>query len=397
MNITDIKAISKRWQPKIKALRRQLHKYPETSPALSQTHDIIIDKLKPCRLTQIKLKHSQSLCFELKGELAGPTLLFCANMCGTALMDHSHESYHSMMPGFTHSEANHDAEVANLIGLMWSFHKHKKSLHGNIRILFLADDIDSTSSLRELQQHVFKDIKYATHFEFCNRYHNDRIYYAYDYSKPRIDHFSIAYRDNPNYGQIKSNKTVFMASKLITQLPIIIKQTLGELTPIGFKFTKINAHDAYNIQPNHIEIEGNLYTYDKELANATFSLLSDLVQNQMLGPSAVIKTNMIYPPLYNDTNWMNQLLPIVGQLLDEQSLVEHPIPMLTNSHFSIISESVPSVQLTIGAQKFPFDDQNTNLFEERCLVLALEASLSIVSQYQDRGDNILKGKFESAN
>lgn len=397
MNITEIKAMSRRWQPKLKALRRQLHQYPETSPNLTHTHEIIFDKLKPCKLKQILLKHSQSLCFDLKGDLPGPNLLFCANMAGTSLMDYTKDAYHSMIPGFTHSEVNNDAEIASLIGLIWCMHKQRKTLNGTLRILFMADDINSTSSLRELQQHVFKDIKYATHFEFCNRYPKDRIYYAYDYSKPRIDHFSIAYRDNPNLSQIKSNKTVFMASKLVTQLPIIIKQSLGELTPVGFKFNKINAQDAHNIQPDHIEIEGHLYTYDKEMANATFSLISDLVQNQMLGPSALVKTAMIYPPLYNDTNWMNQLLPIVGQLLDEQNLIEHPIPMLTNSNFSIISESIPSVQLTLGTQKFPFDEQSTNLFEESCLSLALNASLSIICHFQDRGDNVLHAKFDGAS
>ena len=106
---------------------------------------------------------------------------------------------------------------------------------------------------------------------------------------------------------------------------------------------------------------------------------------------------MIYPPLYNDTNWMNQLLPIVGQLLDEQNLIEHPIPMLTNSNFSIISESIPSVQLTLGTQKFPFDEQSTNLFEESCLSLALNASLSIICHFQDRGDNVLHAKFDGAS
>ncbi|MDG2348453.1 MAG: hypothetical protein P8L77_03210 [Gammaproteobacteria bacterium] len=396
MNTNEIFATTKNWLPKLKALRRQLHKYPETAPTFTQTHKIILDKLKSCKLKQIKLQHSHSLCFELQGDLSGPTLLFCANMSGTALMDHSKENFHSLVPGYTHSEQNHDAEITSLIGLMWCAQKLKSTLHGNIRILFMADDINSTSSLRELQQNVFNDIKYATHFEFSNRYHYQRIYYSYDYSKPRIDQFNIAYRDNPSQAQIKSNKTVFMASKLVTQLPIIIKQSLGELTPVGFKFTKIHAQDAHNIQPNHIEIEGNLYTYDKELANATFSLITDLVQNQMLGPSAVISTQMAYPPLYNDTNWMNQLLPMVSQLVDEQSLIEHPIPMLTNSHFSIISESIPSVQLTLGTQKFPFDEVSSNTFEESCLSLGLSALLSIVCHYQDRGNNVLTAKFDGA-
>lgn len=397
LNLQEIKAATKPWHPKLKALRRQLHQYPESSPSLAHTHEIIQDKLKSCRLKQIPLKHSQSLCFELQGSHPGPTLLFCANMCGTALMDHTNDVYHSMIPGFTHSEMNHDAEMASLIALMWCAHKIKKNLHGNIRILFMADDIDSTSSLRELQQNVFNNVKYASHFEFCNRYHSERIYYAYDYSKPRIDQFSIAYRDHPHFGQIKTNKTVFMASKLVTQLPIIIKQSLGELTPIGFKFTKINAQDAHNIQPHHIEIEGNLYTYDKELANATFTLINDLVQNQMLGPSAIVKTSMVYPPLYNDTYWMNQVLPLVSQLVDDQNLIEHPIPMLTNSNFSIISESLPSVQLTLGTQKYPFDEQANTHFEESCLSLALNAMLNVVCAYQDRGNNVLHAKFDGTS
>ena len=148
LNLQEIKAATKPWHPKLKALRRQLHKYPESSPSLAHTHEIIQDKLKSCRLKQIPLKHSQSLCFELQGSHPGPTLLFCANMCGTALMDHTNDVYHSMIPGFTHSEMNHDAEMASLIALMWCAHKIKKNLHGNIRILFMADDIDSTSSLK---------------------------------------------------------------------------------------------------------------------------------------------------------------------------------------------------------------------------------------------------------
>ena len=128
MNINEIYATTKHWQPKLRALRRQLHKYPEIAPSLTQTQQIILDKLKPCKLNQIYLKDTHSLCFELKGDLPGPTLLFCANMSGTALMDHTKENFHSLIPGFTHSEENHDAEMASLIGLMWCIHKQKKNI-----------------------------------------------------------------------------------------------------------------------------------------------------------------------------------------------------------------------------------------------------------------------------
>lgn len=394
LNPTEIKHLTQKWLPKLVAFRQQLHQRPETTPQLQQTLDLLKDKLAGCELTNIPLKHSRSLCMSLTGKEPGPTILFCANMAGSPLMDRDTDACHSLIPGFTHTKCNHDAEMATVVSLIWAIQKLKDKLAGTIKILFMADDINTVSSLRELQQSVLKNVKFAVHFEFSNRYHSQRIYYQYDYSKPRIDQFSIAYRDNPTYNEIKSNKTVFMAAKLVTQLPIIIKQTLGELTPIGFKFTKIHAQDAFNIQPHMIEIEGNLYTYDKELANATLTLITDLIQTQMLGPSAVLKSNMCYPPLYNDTSAMNQVLPIVSQFVNDQDLIEHPIPMLTNSNFSIISESIPSVELSFGTQSTVKENTSSHPFDESVLALALNACTAIVCQQMNRDDNVLHAKFD---
>lgn len=394
ITITEIINLSKKFQPKLSALRKKLHHYPETSPRFAQTHELIQDQLKKCKLINIPLKQSESLCFELQGAHPGPTLLFCANMNGLPIMDLTASSYCSKIHGFSHAEANHDAEIATMIGLLCCAHKLKKQLCGNIRVLFIADDIQSSTSLRELQQSVFKSVNFATHFEFSNRYHSHRIYYQYEYTKPRIDAFTINYRDSTPQPPLQANKSVFIAAKFVTQLPTILKQTMGELTPIGVRFSKIHAEDAHNIQPHHIELEGQLYTYDKELAQATLTIMDDLIRNQMLGPSAILKSTLLFPPLYNDTTWLNQLLPTIGQYVNEQDFIEHPIPVLTNSHFSIISESLPSAEITFGTQKVSLNENNTQHFEESCLSLALRSALSIICQQQHRGDNILHAQFD---
>ena len=64
----DITKQCTQWQPKLAALRRQLHQFPEITPNLSQTKSLLIDYLASLPLKRQTVKNNNTLCFDLKGK-----------------------------------------------------------------------------------------------------------------------------------------------------------------------------------------------------------------------------------------------------------------------------------------------------------------------------------------
>lgn len=383
--------IAKQMRPRLTNLRHEFAQHPEVAPGLHHTRAKITKQFKKTPWTPITLTHSESLCYELHTGKPGPQLLFCANAYGTALMDQDTQKQHSHILGFTHRIHNHDAEITTLIGLGRILSRFEEHLCGTIRLLFIADDILNLGAYHELNQKVFNTMRYATNFEFSNRYYDQRIYYQYEFSKPRIDELDISFRDHT------STQTILMAAKLITQLPNLLRQTLGDLTPLSLKFNKIHASEARSIHPNTIDISGRLYSYDKDLTYAAVDIITDLVQRQMLGQEALIQTRPYLPTLYNDTHWLNQLLPILEQLVSAEHLIETPIPCLENNYFAVISETMACVQLTLGTRKVGEESSASPVFQDSCMSVALAAALGIIFRYINKDHNVVSGQFDGGN
>lgn len=393
--VPDLKTcirIAKQMRPRLTSLRKHFSQYPEVAPGLHHTRSKIMTEFEKTKWQAINLTQSESLCYEWHTGKPGPQLLFCANAYGAALMDPNPQQHHSHILGFTHYHGNHDAEISTLIGLGRILNRFGAHLCGTIRLLFIADDILNLGAYHELNQKVFKNMRYATNFEFSNRFYEQRVYYQYEFSKPRIDELHISFRDHA------STQIVLMAAKIITQLPNLLRQTLGDLTPLGLKFNKIHAANARSIHPNVIEISGQLYSYDKELAYAAVDVINDLVQRQMLGQEAVIQTKPYLPALYNDTHWLNQLLPVLEQLVSAEYLIETPIPCIENDYFSVLSESMACVQLTLGTRAVEADSTNPQpLFQDSSMCTALAAALGIIFRYINKDHNILSGQFDGGH
>ena len=379
------------WQPKLAALRRQLHQFPEITPNLSQTKSLLIDYLASLPLKRQTVKNNNTLCFDLKGKKKGPMILLCAAMDGSSIRECSNEKYCSQISGQSHSLA-HDAQMACLATTLHFLSQYKNDLCGTVRAVFLAGEQDHSGATRVIESNLLKDVQMAFSLDFDNQIEKHCVEYHYGISKPRVDEILIECTGQPDQPltTLTSSNPVEIAANLIRDLPQSLRKEFGDLTPLSMQFLQINASKAFHFQPSQIRIKGRLYAFENDLALKAIGFIQNTIQTQFQHSNTNVKTSRLCPPLMNNTGWLNYVLSVLGHIKSPNQLKEQTRPRLMGDGFAHFNQFVPSVKISVGCK----NEINRLAIDEDSLTDGLSIlSTLVIKHLGEANKNIILAKF----
>ncbi|MAH61566.1 MAG: hypothetical protein CMF42_04695 [Legionellales bacterium] len=382
---------SQQWEPKLVALRRQLHQIPEISPHLSQTKSLIINALADFPLKRRKVKHHHSLCFDLKGRKKGPTIILCASMDGSSLKEHANHQFCSQILGQSHALA-HDFQMSCLVNTLQLLSQYKDHISGTVRAIFLAGEQDHSGAIDIIQSHLLEHAELAFSLDFDHHIESGIVEYQYGISKPRVDEITLEYIDRNQQEKTcyYQNNPVDMATQLTHEIPQLLRQEFGALTPLSLNFTQLNAGEANNFQPSFIRINGRLYSFSHDNATNAIQFLQQVMKHRFNDDETNVIATRLCPPLENNTTWLNYVLSTLNQIKTSNQVQEQIRPRLIGDGFAHFNLVLPCVKLNIGCM----DSNHQNRVCEKALVDGMMILSNMISKHlMVDSDNIILGKF----
>lgn len=143
----DIKML----ENKLIAMRRELHKTPETGDKLPKTRKYVCSILDEIGITYKLNSCDDGVVAEIKGAGKGKTIAFRADMDGLNIKENTGLSYKSEIDGKMHG-CGHDAHTAILLATAEILNKHKDKLNGNVRLLFQTGEETGTGAKNMLSE-----------------------------------------------------------------------------------------------------------------------------------------------------------------------------------------------------------------------------------------------------
>lgn len=138
-------------------LRHELHQYPETSNDEYKTSERIVNFIKPFRPYEIISLSKTGKAFIFKGEEAGKTIVFRAELDALPISEKSSLGYASVNPNVSHV-CGHDGHMSILAGLTQKIASERPK-YGKVVLLFQPAEEVEQGALDVVNDAAFKKIK----------------------------------------------------------------------------------------------------------------------------------------------------------------------------------------------------------------------------------------------
>lgn len=135
----DLRTTAARHEERNRALRHELHRYPELGLDLPRTQSRVLDELADLGLEITTGTDTTSIVAVLRGgaraEQDAPVVLLRADMDALAVDEHNDLPYRSQVPGVMHA-CGHDLHTAMLAGAARVLAEHRDALRGDVVFMF---------------------------------------------------------------------------------------------------------------------------------------------------------------------------------------------------------------------------------------------------------------------
>lgn len=157
--------ISQSLLKELKALRREIHQYPELSGEENETRDRLLNYIRPCEPDNIYMLGETGLAIGFNGAEDGPVIHFRAELDALPIDEVNDFSYVSRNPGVSH-KCGHDGHMTIVAGLSRLFAENRPQ-KGRVILLFQPAEEDGRGALSVLNDSKFKkfepDYVFALH------------------------------------------------------------------------------------------------------------------------------------------------------------------------------------------------------------------------------------------
>jgi len=352
--ISIVISSAKRLLPSIIAIRRDLHQHPELSFEEKRTSESI-----KAFLTQYEIPFTEGwagygIVASVRGDADGPLVMLRADMDALPITEANDVSYRSQHEGIMHA-CGHDVHTSSLLGAAVILHENKKSIHGEIRMIFQPGEekLPGGASLMMdeglfsvgspdwiIAQHVHPPLQ-AGHVGFRNGLYmasSDEIY------------ISITGKGGHAATPHLCVDPIVISARVVTALQEIVSRTIDPLSPGVLTIGKIYSEGgATNVIPDIVRLEGTLRAMDEKWRAATHQRIQHLVENicQASGATADVKIVTGYPTLINNEAVTSLCRNAAIAYLGEDKVHELPQRM-TSEDFAFYSQKVPASFYRLG-------------------------------------------------
>ena len=334
--------------------RRDFHMHPELGLNEFRTSKKVLEELTRLDIEVKSGIGGTGVTGLIKGGRKGKTIALRADMDALPITEEKDVPYRSRNPGIMHA-CGHDGHTSILLGAANILTGLKKSLKGNVKLIFQpAEEIPEGGASTLVRHGVLKkpDVNAIVGLHIVPRFISGKVAIKEGVVTAATDKLEIHIIGKSGHAARphEAIDSIIIASQIINSIQAIITRETDALEPKIVTIGHISGGEAHNIIAKEVTLSGTIRTFSKETRQDVHKLLINRCRSIAggMGAEAEIKITKGTPPQINHPGLFNVLKVAFFESLGKESVEEFQTPSLGGEDFAYYSEKVPGFLFLLG-------------------------------------------------
>ncbi len=264
----DYKAEAEALRDELIALRRDLHKHPETAFEEIRTAGIVAESLRELGLEVQPGVGKTGVVAVLEGAKDGPTVLMRADMDALPIQELNEREYVSQTPGKMHA-CGHDGHTAIALSVARILNKYREQMTGRVKFVFQPAEEVAGGAKAMIADGVLEsprpDVSLGLHL--WNIMPLGVVGVADGPTMAGSSTFTITLKGRGGHGAQPhlTIDPVAAAAQLVVALQTIVARNVNPADTGVISVTQIHAGDTHNVIPQSAVLNGTLRAFRTEV------------------------------------------------------------------------------------------------------------------------------------
>ncbi|GGS01911.1 MULTISPECIES: M20 metallopeptidase family protein [Streptomyces] len=352
----DVLDAARRLAPEAIALRRALHRGPETALDLPATQRLILDALDGLGLDIRTGRALSSVTATLTGAADGPTILLRSDMDALPVTEDTGLPFASRGPGLMHA-CGHDVHMAMLVGAARLLAGRRATLPGRVVFMFQPGEEGHHGARLMIEEGVLEasgsraDAAFALHV-------NPNMPAGEVLLRPgpqmaASDRFRIVVRGRGGHASAPHTTCdpVPVACEIVLALQSAVTRGVAADDSAVLSVTRLTAGTATGVIPDTAELSGTLRTLAEPTRRRLHEAIARVAHGVAAAHGATAEPTVVtgYPVSVNDPGMTALVRRAAAGALGAGAVRELPAPQMTAEDFSYVLRAVPGAMAFLGA------------------------------------------------
>ncbi|VVG73608.1 M20 aminoacylase family protein [Pandoraea apista] len=336
----------------MRALRHQIHAYPELAYEEFQTSDLVAGKLTEWGYTVTRGIGGTGLVGTLKVGDNPRSVGIRADMDALPIQEATGKAYASRHAGKMHA-CGHDGHTATLLAAARHLAK-TRNFDGTLHLIFQPAEEGLAGAKKMIEDGLFERFPCDAVFAYHNMpgFPVGKIGFRPGPAMASSDTVIIRVHGRGGHGSMPNDSVdpVLAASHIVVALQSIVSRNVDPRRMAVVTVGAIHGGDAPNVIPDSVELRLSVRAHTPKVREQLRDRIIELVNAQatVFGARAEIDYRWRYPALINDADMTEFARQVALDWLGPQGLMEDFEPLTGSEDFSFMLEKCAGSYLIIG-------------------------------------------------
>lgn len=358
--------------PKVKELRRHLHRHPELSGKEINTQKLVIRELEALGIEV----HTFRDCYGVMGILRngeGRCVAIRADMDALPVQEPEGLSFASENSGVMHA-CGHDVHTALALGSAMWLSRNKDQWQGTVKFFFEPAEESFGGSRLMVEQGCLENPKVDCVIgQHVNpRYEAGSFFAKPGYVSGSSDELRIRINGKTCHGAYPEAgvDAIVIAGQVVSALQTLVSRTISPFENAVISIGTIQGGTANNIICGEVNMVGTMRTLSVETRAALKERIGSVVKGvaQAMGGDGEVTINPGYGAVYNDDGYYARIESLARELVGSDKIIRREAPSLGVESFCYFLKDTPGVYYDLGSGVGTALHTATFMVDEDCLL-----------------------------
>jgi amidohydrolase len=374
----DFRAEVHELAPRIIALRRDLHQYPELAFEETRTAGIVAARLLELGLEVQTGVGRTGVVGLLEGDREGPIVLVRADMDALPVLESNQVEYVSTVPGKMHA-CGHDGHTSIGLAVAEMLSRRRADLHGRVKFVFQPAEEIGEGARAMVADGVLDnprpDVSIGLHL--WNNLPVGKVAVMSGPSMAAADMFRCVIHGHGGHGALphQTRDPIVAAAHIITTLQTIASRTVDPLDTAVVTVGTVKGGDAFNIIPSSVEMTGTVRTFRKDTREIVHRRLREICEGvgAAMQCSVELDIRQMTLAVNNDPALADRVARIAEQIVGADN-VRRDERTMGSEDMSYLMDDIPGCYFFVGSANaarhldYPHHNPRFDVDEEALLI-----------------------------
>lgn len=374
----DFRAEVHELAPRIIALRRDLHQYPELAFEETRTAGIVAARLLELGLEVQTGVGRTGVVGLLEGDREGPTVLVRADMDALPVLESNQVEYVSTVPGKMHA-CGHDGHTSIGLAVAEMLSRRRADLHGRVKFVFQPAEEIGEGARAMVADGVLDDPRpdVSIGLHLWNNLPVGKVAVMSGPSMAAADMFRCVIHGHGGHGALphQTRDPIVAAAHIITTLQTIASRTVDPLDTAVVTVGTVKGGDAFNIIPSSVEMTGTVRTFRKDTREIVHRRLREICEGvgAAMQCSVELDIRQMTLAVNNDPALADRVARIAEQIVGADN-VRRDERTMGSEDMSYLMDDIPGCYFFVGSANaarhldYPHHNPRFDVDEEALLI-----------------------------